>query len=463
MQVRYVAADGSFLVPEPGDASSVSGAARLLLGARVHVDPSVDAPAGWAHASTVPKASGQSLAGFIESSRLSDRQQLKVFYLDVGQGDSALIEAHGRLVLIDAGPNNGVLGELEDRRRALVRAEEAVGRQSPDRLTIDVVVISHFDSDHYFGLTSLMKSDKFSIGKVFHNGLPRYSNPDSKDLGLGTFGPLGQNELASISTDFDGIDSLKRLVDEGYFFTASGGNSHFRSFAEAALEAHEAGRLGSIERLVRRDPDPRSIELLSNTGPDLRFEVLGPVSTTSRGRVRLPSFSDPHGSGWTPSSSHTINGNSIVLRLQYGVHSFLFGGDLNAPAQDYLRGRYGGSLVHFAADVNKACHHGSSDFDVEYLSDVNPHATVFSSGDNGSHDHPLPDAMGAAAKASQGVFPLIFSTELARESNSTGVKLFGHINARSNGIDLVMAQKKEKPSLRKPWHAFTVPYDGPFH
>ncbi|MDH3422973.1 MAG: hypothetical protein OEN00_08265, partial [Gemmatimonadota bacterium] len=80
---------------------------------------------------------------------------------------------------------------------------------------------------------------------------------------------------------------------------------------------------------------------------------------------------------------------------------------------------------------------------------------------DGSHDHPLPDAMGAAAKHSRGEFPLVFSTELARETGSGGIK-FGHINARSNGHTIVIAQKKEKPSLKKKWHSFPLPFAGPF-
>jgi hypothetical protein len=66
--------------------------------------------------------------------------------------------------------------------------------------------------------------------------------------------------------------------------------------------------------------------------------------------------------------------------------------------------------------------------------------------------------MGAAAKHSEGTFPLIFSTELARE----GTRHLGHINARSNGTRLVMAQKKEKKSAKTPWHTFGVPNHGPF-
>ena len=69
--------------------------------------------------------------------------------------------------------------------------------------------------------------------------------------------------------------------------------------------------------------------------------------------------------------------------------------------------------------------------------------------------------MGAAAKHSQGIFPLVFSTELARETSPTRIKL-GHINARSNGQEIVMAQKKEKTTTRTDWHSFEVPYPGPF-
>ena len=149
-----------------------------------------------------------------------------------------------------------------------------------------------------------------------------------------------------------------------------------------------------------------------------------------------------------------------MLQLTYGHFRFLFGGDLNQPAQRYLLGRYGDPSV-FSADVNKACHHGSADFDTSYLDSVGPQATVFSSGDNGTHDHPMPDAIGAAARHTDVAFPLIFSTELARETGSSGVKL-GHINARCNGTKLVMAQRKEVATDKKTWHTFPVPYPGPF-
>ena len=172
----------------------------------------------------------------------------------------------------------------------------------------------------------------------------------------------------------------------------------------------------------------------------MEFTVLAPVSTKRTGEIRLPAFPNPHKSK-SPKESYIINGNSIVLRLKYKNTSFLFGGDLNQPSQKYLHDRYDDHLSDFQSDVNKACHHGSSDFDIEYLKDINPHATVFSSGDAGNYDHPLPDAMGASAKHSQGEFPLVFSTELARDTSVGGIIKYGHINARSNGDVIIIRNK----------------------
>jgi hypothetical protein len=113
--------------------------------------------------------------------------------------------------------------------------------------------------------------------------------------------------------------------------------------------------------------------------------------------------------------------------------------------------------------VAKACHHGSSDFLVQFLKKVRPHANVVSSGDNKSFDHPVADAVGAVARHTRGDHPLFFSTELARAVSGERIH-FGLINARSNGKVLTMAQMKEqrknKPDI---WDSFTVPWKGRFH
>jgi competence protein ComEC len=70
---------------------------------------------------------------------------LKVSFLDVGQGDAIFVDMpNGRQMLIDGGPNNSVLREL--------------GKVMPffDR-SIDVVLATHVDADHIGGLVEVLK------------------------------------------------------------------------------------------------------------------------------------------------------------------------------------------------------------------------------------------------------------------------------------------------------------------
>ena len=148
------------------------------------------------------------------------------------------------------------------------------------------------------------------------------------------------------------------------------------------------------------------------------------------------------------------------LKLIFGDHSFLFGGDLNIPAQKHLLASQGDENP-FQVDVAKACHHGSSDFSVDFLNKVRPHVNVFSSGDNKSFDHPMADAVGAAGRYTRGDHPLLFLTELARAETRSRTH-YGLINARSNGTTLVMAQMKEQHKKADVWDSYTVPWQGRF-
>jgi beta-lactamase superfamily II metal-dependent hydrolase len=444
MNIRYVATTGAYIAKRAGNGPTASGNIPKLLGARLHLNSAAEVN-GWVAVTDVPSEDGLVNSGFIEVSRLSSTQQLKIFYVDVGQGDASLIEAENAVVVIDGGPNKGFHKYLKRRLNALQRADVAVRVPKREQLFINAVFVSHFDQDHYQGIVSILKDPKFKIGTLYHNGLPRYGVSGDKGLNLGTI--INHNDgTRSISSDLADLGSARAHRASGDFKTKNGSKNNFWKFLDALVKAHDAQRVESIERLVARRPSP-SPDIIRIGA--LQFQVLGPLTTRKTGSVRLPCFPNPHdvmssSPRPAPSESHTINGNSIVLRLVNDKVSFLFGGDLNQPAQQYLRRRYG-DLKGFQSIVNKACHHGSSDFDVAYLKDVSPNATVFSSGDSGSYDHPLPDAIGAAAKHSDGEFPLVFSTELARDNLSSGKIKFGHINARSNGKTVVMAQRKESP------------------
>jgi competence protein ComEC len=70
---------------------------------------------------------------------------LKVAFLDIGQGDAIFIEApNGTQMLIDGGPNKGVLRQLGSVMSFWDRS-------------IDIVAMSHPDLDHIGGLPSVME------------------------------------------------------------------------------------------------------------------------------------------------------------------------------------------------------------------------------------------------------------------------------------------------------------------
>ncbi|MDP3057214.1 MAG: ComEC/Rec2 family competence protein [bacterium] len=81
---------------------------------------------------------------------------LKVTFFDVGQGDSLLIETPNRgKIIIDGGPDKSVLAKL--------------GRHSSfyDR-AVDILIITHPDSDHLAGAVEVAKN--YDIGLILVNG-----------------------------------------------------------------------------------------------------------------------------------------------------------------------------------------------------------------------------------------------------------------------------------------------------
>lgn len=83
---------------------------------------------------------------------------LRVTFLNIGQGDAIFIEAPGgRQMLIDGGPDQSVLRELAHEMSFFDR-------------TIDVVVATHPDKDHIFGLTSVL--NRYDVSYILDPGIP---------------------------------------------------------------------------------------------------------------------------------------------------------------------------------------------------------------------------------------------------------------------------------------------------
>lgn len=93
---------------------------------------------------------------------IDKREMLRVTFLDVGQGDSALIEfPDGKVMLIDGG---GTFSDTFDTGRSIL----APYLWNRGIRKVDYVVSTHPQLDHVKGLTYI--AEKFTIGEVWTNG-----------------------------------------------------------------------------------------------------------------------------------------------------------------------------------------------------------------------------------------------------------------------------------------------------
>ncbi|MBI2003477.1 MAG: MBL fold metallo-hydrolase [Parcubacteria group bacterium] len=91
---------------------------------------------------------------FIENDKLNG---LKVYFFDVGQGDSVFIETgDGKQVLIDGGPDNKVIQRLSEVMPFWDR-------------TIDIIILTHPDQDHIAGLPEVLK--RYKVRGIVETGI----------------------------------------------------------------------------------------------------------------------------------------------------------------------------------------------------------------------------------------------------------------------------------------------------
>ena len=99
--------------------------------------------------------------------RNSTGRSLIVTFLDVGQGDCAVIQApSGRTLLIDAGPRL----QRDDAGRRVVwpfLRSQGIHR-------IDALILTHPDDDHFGGAITLV--NRLQITELFTNGMPSDSS-----------------------------------------------------------------------------------------------------------------------------------------------------------------------------------------------------------------------------------------------------------------------------------------------
>jgi beta-lactamase superfamily II metal-dependent hydrolase len=362
------------------------------------------------------KSSGLKTAEIVRPRNQND--VLKVNFVDVQQGDGAVIEApDGKVILVDGGDNQLFARYLAGRYR---------GTSAANPQPIECILVTHGDADHFAGLPEILKSETHAEKRkrlfiqpkrYYHNGIvKRPSTRNGKrvpDVEL-----LGATRKVGTKTYLTGLETdLLKVPDSAM-------NTPFREWKAALNEYQQRAKI-EFRRLQFGDQDAFAFF----NRDDLRIEVLGPLVNTVAGKPALRFLGDPptaprlgHESlslGEEDfkghSASHTINGHSIVFRLTYGGFSYLFTGDLNDEASRFLTREHNAGRLNLMSEVFKVPHHGSADFSGALFQAISPVVSIVSSGDESAQKeyiHPRATLMGALGKWSRVPEPLIFVTEL---------------------------------------------------
>jgi beta-lactamase superfamily II metal-dependent hydrolase len=374
--------------------------------------------------------------GYMSSkAKFRDAPVLKVRFVDVGQGDAAVIESpKGRIVLLDGGE--------EDNLRWYMGTAFA-HRMKNQSLHCDAVIVTHGDADHFSGLTEIMDAN-ICIGKwkpmitasrVFHNGLVKQSYKKQKEA----FGKTKEYDGTLYAVDL--YDDIRSVPDTKM-------NTPFRAYKAALKKVRGSGGTGkpTVKRIGYGDDN--EFDFLHDE--DINIEVLGPIVEDLNGTPALPFLRK--GKGSSISASHTVNGHSVVLRMGYKNVRFLFGADLNEESQNRLLEQARLDSQSLSAEILKVPHHGSADFSPGMLAAIAPVVSVVSCGDENTakeYIHPRAGLMGALGKFSRsGVDrPLVYATEMVAFFRSLGkadVHKYGSSKKASSKGEMILFTYEKK-------------------
>jgi beta-lactamase superfamily II metal-dependent hydrolase len=353
------------------------------------------------------KARGHS--GYVKESELGDKPLLEIYFIDVGQGDGILIitpgsDAERKHILIDGGYN----------RKAQPHGKSAADfvdwkffkDYGEKKIRLDALISSHCDADHYGGLWDIVNpletadldcTEGVEIGQFYHAGVSWWKKGDGGKY----VGPASNGYLTDLLED---TQSAKDALKPGAQPELAG---NWAKFIECLVN-----RKVDISRLSYNPAKGFDYLPGFEKGKNVEIKVLGPIESQINGNPVLKNFGN---------DSKNTNGNSVVLRVDYGRSRILLAGDLNKISEQYILEVLKGNRLELSADVAKSCHHGSDDCSYDYLDSIHASASVISSGDDETHSHPRPNIVAACGitgykkiENDELITPLIFSTEISR-------------------------------------------------
>jgi competence protein ComEC len=248
-------------------------------------------------------------------SQVSDN--MLAHYINVGQGNAALLEFPCGAVLIDAGAQ-----DEEHADKLIEYLDHFFSKRDDLNRTIDLIIITHAHLDHNLALDRVIKN--FTVKNYIDNGERAGSGKKNQKW--------AQDNAAAYDCKYEGITNSKVIT---------GGNKN--GYTNAVI-------------------DPINCE-----GIDPKITILTGAFKTKP-------------SGWNQTDFTNGNNHSVVIKVEYEGASFLFMGDLEEKGIATMVNYYSSTDI-LDCDVILVGHHGSHNATTEeLLNAVTPTNAVISCG-----------------------------------------------------------------------------------
>lgn len=358
---------------------------------------------------TTVKVKARGVPGYVKTAEINTTALLEYYFIDVGQGDGVLIVTPDRKhIMIDGGYIRSK--QLTKRNAADFVDWKFAKDYGKTKISLDVMMTSHNDEDHYGGLWDLLNKAEvkeleimnIEVKEFYYAGINWMEKNGKRGLG-----PTDtNNDFWTLIPDTK-TQLVKLLKPNNTGYELQG---QWKQFMQCVTDA-----TNTCERLSNIRNSNGYVPGFQPANGKVSIKVLGPIEEKLNSKPVLRKFKN--------GDAQNTNGHSLLLRFDYGKTRILLTGDLNAQSQQHILDYYktNNSLQELSSDITKACHHGSDDTSFEFLSHINAGVTIISSGDNEGHNHPRPTVVAASAltgfkviKDDKVVTPKIYSTEISR-------------------------------------------------
>jgi hypothetical protein len=378
------------------------------------------------------------------------KESVEVELFPAGHGDSILVRCRTEggpfNILIDGGVRATYAEHLASRF-----AEMSAGGEQ-----LDLVIVTHIDTDHIGGILELCKANGPSaspavikVGEIWHNGYRhlglegRNATELEKQAVLSQIPSLGDSRGIEENISVREAQTLASLITKnGYRWNQAfegkavlaGTRAVLRPGATLTILSPRAEELGKLARLWKRGLATKGVhQAVVCAEFEAAFELEMPQISDAESTEEAPiSFSDsdevPDPSTFREDTS-AINGSSIAFLLEFAGKRLLFLADaLPSVIVDELRKRPDAGQPD-EVDLVKVSHHGSRHNTSPQLLEVVTSRIYVISTDGTKHDHPHAEALLRIAGSTGPGSSLVFNypTATANRMNQPSVmEKYGH-------------------------------------